>query len=59
MTKLGKIDMGAEGRGVKKDAQGFGLDTWVGSFFLNIRDVKFSFRQDVVRLSNGLLDIWA
>lgn len=51
--------MGAEGRGVKKDAQGFGLDTWVGSFFLNIQDVKFSFRQDVVRLSNGLLDIWA
>lgn len=43
MTKLGKVDMETKGRGVKKDVQGFGLDTWVGSFLLNTGDVKVQF----------------
>lgn len=50
--------MGVKGRVVKKYILGFGLDTCIGSFFLNMGDRKFSFRQVVANLSNELLDIW-
>lgn len=59
MIKLGKIDLGLGGEEeLRKMAS---VLVWIlGSdrFSLNVGAVKFGFRQDVVRLSNGLLDIW-